>query len=103
MQNSSMRPLVRSAGSVSSPGQQNGEAEQEAHSASEQVRSGDAAGLIHARFGSYSKRATTQRPPQRSPDGLTRLYAAKRGSRPLIGVTGGVFQSVPQCRRRRSR
>jgi hypothetical protein len=25
-----------------------------------------------------------------------RLYAAKRGSRPLIGVAVGVFQSVPQ-------
>jgi len=32
-----------------------------------------------------------------------RLYAAKRGSRPRIGVTGGVCQVTPQCRSRRSR
>jgi len=32
-----------------------------------------------------------------------RLYAAKRGSRPLIGVTAGVCQWTPQCSRRRSR
>jgi Multicopper oxidase len=31
------------------------------------------------------------------------LYAAKRGSRPRIGVTGEGFQSTPQCRRRHSR
>jgi hypothetical protein len=36
-------------------------------------------------------------------DGRQRGYAAKRGSRPLIGVTAGVFQSVPQWSRRRSR
>jgi DNA replication protein DnaC len=31
------------------------------------------------------------------------LYATKRGNRPLIGVTGGVCQVVPQCSSRRSR
>ena len=31
------------------------------------------------------------------------LYAAERGSRPLIGVARIVFQSTPQCSRRRSR
>jgi hypothetical protein len=31
------------------------------------------------------------------------LYAAKRGSRPRIGVAVGVCQVTPQCRRRRSR
>ena len=31
------------------------------------------------------------------------LHAAERGGRPLIGVTVGVCQVVPRCRRRRSR
>jgi transposase len=34
---------------------------------------------------------------------LYRLYAAERGSRPLIGVARIVFQSTPQCSSRRSR
>ncbi len=34
---------------------------------------------------------------------VIRLYAAKRGSRPLIRVGAGVCQVTPQCRRRRSR
>ena len=42
------------------------------HSASERVGTGADVGLARARsFGSYSKQATTQHPPQRSPDGLT--------------------------------
>jgi CubicO group peptidase (beta-lactamase class C family) len=40
---------------------------------------------------------------QRPPHPVKGLYAAKRGSRPLIGVAGGVFQSTPQWSRRRSR
>ena len=34
---------------------------------------------------------------------VKRLYAAKRGSRPRIGVAGEVCQSTPQCRSSRSR
>jgi hypothetical protein len=51
--------------------------------------------------------ATAQRQAQTLVQALRgdvyRLYAVKRGSRPLIGVAVGVCQSTPQCRRRRSR
>ena len=35
--------------------------------------------------------------------GSKRLYATKRGARPLIGVAMGVCQSMPQWRSSRSR
>jgi hypothetical protein len=43
------------------------------------------------------------RDPEIGDEPQNRLYAAKRGSRPLIGVARTVFQSIPQCRSRRSR
>jgi hypothetical protein len=47
--------------------------------------------------------AQRERNPRCNAPTVSRLYAAKRGSRPLSGVGWGVCQSTPQCIRSRSR